>query len=192
MIQRPIPLSKRPADIVFLAFFLINLLFITYVVDLESLVIPDPQHFTYPAWPPPAAVDLIHRYGQAFDPVLLARPPWWKMTIWIEFLYFGPYYLAAIYAFIKGKEWIRIPSIIYASSIITNVLIILSEEKYGEHAAPNFPVVLLLNLPWIVFPALLLLRMWRSPHPFSAVEPAPTGSVYLNRQEQAIPATGKK
>ena len=28
---------------------------------------------------------------------------WWKATIWLDVLVFGPYYLAAIIAFIKGK-----------------------------------------------------------------------------------------
>ena len=52
MKRQIIPLSKRPGDIAILAFFLINILFITYIVDLEQLVIADPAHFTYPLWPP--------------------------------------------------------------------------------------------------------------------------------------------
>ena len=48
MKRQTIPLSKRPGDIAILAFFLINILFITYIVDLEQLVIADPAHFTYP------------------------------------------------------------------------------------------------------------------------------------------------
>ena len=167
MINRcTIPLSKRPGDIAILTFFLFNLLFITYVVDFEQLVIPNPAHFTYPLWPPPAAVDIVHHYGQTFDPLLIARPLWWKTTIWIDALLFGPFYLAAIYAFIAGRNWIRIPSIIYSSMLITNVLIILSEEIFGSHASPQLPVVLLLNLPWLVFPLFIIYRMWRSPLPF--------------------------
>jgi hypothetical protein len=165
--RRTIPLSKRPGDIAILAFFLFNLLFITYVVDFEQLVIPNPAHFTYPLWPPPAAVDLVHYYGQTFDPLLIARPPWWKATIWIDALLFGPFYLAAIYAYINGRDWIRLPSIIYSSMLITNVVIILSEEIYGPHASPHLPVVLLLNFPWLAFPLAIIYRMWRSPHPFS-------------------------
>jgi EXPERA (EXPanded EBP superfamily) len=188
--RRPIPLSKRPGDIAILAFFLINLLFITYVVDFEQLVIPDPAHFTYPPWPPPAAVDLVHHYGQTLDPLLLARPPWWKTTIWIDALLFGPFYLAAIYAYIKGRNWIRIPSIIYSSMLITNVLIILSEEIYGPHASPHLPVVLLLNFPWLAFPLFIIYRMWRSPYPFSAESPAEI-SAYTGPQP-VTPITGEK
>jgi len=142
-------------------FFVINILFITYIVDIEQIIIPDPSHFTYPLWPPPAAVDLIHWWGRTFDPVLLARPAWWKVTIWIDSLFFGPFYIVAIYAYVTGKDWIRIPSIIYGSTLITNVLIILSEEIYGSHATPRLPVVIVANLPWLLFPIYIIYRMWR-------------------------------
>lgn len=170
MFRHVIPLTKRPGDLAIVAFFLVNLLFITYVVDLEQLVIPDPFHFNYPFWPPPAAVDTIHAYGRAFDPLLLARPVWWKMTIWIDALFFGPFYAVAIYAYWKGKEWIRIPSIIYASVMLTNVTIILGEEAFGVHSSPQFASVLLLNLPWLLFPLHIIYRMWRYSTPFTTVQ----------------------
>ena len=165
-----VPLSKRRIDILILIFFFINILFITYIVDLETLVIPDPDNFTYPVWPPPFFVDIIHNYGRTFDPVLIARPVWWKMTIWIDALFFGPFYVFAIYAYIKGKEWIRIPSIIYSSVLITNVTIILGEEFAGPHATPQPLAVLLLNAPWFLMPLVIIYRMWRSEHPFTATE----------------------
>ncbi len=192
MNRQAIPLSRRPGDIAILAFFTINLLFITYMVDLESLVIPDPLHFTYPAWPPSPVVNMVHSYGSTFDPDLMARQPWWKMTIWIDVLFFGPFYVFGIYAFIKGKEWIRTPSIIYSSMLLTNVLIILSEERYGQHAAPNFPVVLSLNLPWLLFPIFILIRMGLSPHPFTkeaGEEQRFSGSAAL---DDAAAATGNR
>lgn len=167
MTRRVVPLARRPGDIAIIVFFLVNLLFITYVVDLEQLVIADPAHFSYPIWPPPVAVDAIHWWGRTFDPDLIAREAWWKMTIWIDNLLFGPFYVVAIYAYLKGKEWIRIPSIIYSSMLLTNVLIILGEEYAGAHASPHFPIVLLANLPWLVFPLYIIYRMWRHEHPFS-------------------------
>src|SRR2546427_13309669 len=108
MQSRVIPIAKRPIDILFVAFFIINFGFITYIVDIEQIIIADPHHFAYPAWPPRALVDMIHWWGRSFDPLLLARPPWWRATIWIDSLLFGPFYLCAIYAYLKGREWIRI------------------------------------------------------------------------------------
>jgi len=165
--NKVIPLSKRPADIAILAFFALNILLITYVVDLEQLIIPNASHFTYPLWPPPFAVDLIHWWGRTFDPLLIARPVWWKVTIWIDALFFGPFYLVAIYAFLRGKEWIRIPSIIYASVMLTNVTIILGEEAFGPYRTPAFGIVFLANLPWLLFPLALLYRMGTNPAPFT-------------------------
>lgn len=175
--RQPIPLSKRPGDIALLAFFLVNILFISYIVDIEQLIIANPYHFTYPIWPPAPAVNAIHWWGSTFDPLQMARPAWWKMTIWIDDLFFGPFYIVAIYAYIRGKEWIRIPSLIYGSTLFTVVLIIMSEEVGGIHATPHLPIVFLANLPWLVFPIYIIYRMWRYPHPFTqeqATEEAPS------------------
>ncbi|MGE5262464.1 MAG: EXPERA domain-containing protein [Acidobacteriota bacterium] len=184
-------LAKRPGDIAILGFFLVNLLFITYVVDIEQLIIPDPSHFIYPLWPPPPAVDAIHWWGRTFDPVLLARPVWWKVTIWIDALFFGPFYLFGIYAYTKAKEWIRIPSIIYASTMLTVVTIILGEEMFGQHATPQLPIVMLANLPWLVFPIYMLYRSVRSTRLF-ATETATAGPPAIQgAAEQYSVATGR-
>src|SRR5262249_16699817 len=121
--RQVIPLSQRPVDIAIVAFFLVNLLFITYVVDLDQLVIANPARFTYRLWPPRPAVDAIHSWGRTFDHLQDARPVWWKMTIWIDDLLYGPFYAAAIYAYVKGKEWIRIPSVLYSGMLFATVII---------------------------------------------------------------------
>lgn len=74
MAPKQIPLKKRPVDIALVIFFIINFIFITYMIDIEQLVIADTNNFQYPAWPPRWLVDLVHWYGKNFDPVLIARP----------------------------------------------------------------------------------------------------------------------
>ena len=118
-----VPLRRRWYDLIFVAFFVVNLCLITYIVDLEQLVIANPAHFAYPAWPPAPLVDLIHWWGHRYDPLLMARPPFWRMTIWIDVLYFGPFYLAAIVAFLRGGGWIRVPALVWSGLMIANVLI---------------------------------------------------------------------
>jgi hypothetical protein len=165
------PLRRRPADLLFIVFFVINAGFITYIVDFEQLVIRDPAHFTYPAWPPAPLVDLVHWYGSHYDPLLMARPAFWRMTIWIDVIFFGPFYLFAIYAFIRGRSWIRIPALFWSGTMTANVLIILMEERYGIHATPHFPLVLALNGPWLLMPFVMVWRMRRQ-DAFSAAETA--------------------
>ena len=166
----PIPLSQRRGDMVVLAFFILNITFITYFVDIEQIIITDTSEFDYPPWPPAPAIDLFHWFGENYDPLFMARPMWWRMTIWIDALFFGPFYAFAIYAFIRGREWIRIPSIIYASVMITNVTIILGEEIWGAHATGSRFAVLGANGPWLLFPIYIIYRMWRHGHPFTREE----------------------
>lgn len=165
--RKVIPIKERPLDIVLLSFFWINILFITYLIDLEQLVISDVNNFEYPLWPPAFIVDLVHWWGNNFDPALMAREPWWRATIWIDQLFFGPFYIVAIYAFMKGKEWIRIPSIVYASMLLTNVIIILWEEVLGEHASDSLGTVFFANAAWVIMPILIIYRFRNNPHPFT-------------------------
>jgi hypothetical protein len=165
--QRSASLSQRRGDWIILIFFAINLLFITYIVDLEQLVIPNPAHFNYPIWPLAFMVDLIHAYGRTFDPVLIARPVWWKATILIDVVGFGPFYMMALYAYTKGKPWIKTPSLVYSGLMMANVIIILCEEFWGPYATPQPLVVLLLNLPWLLMPVYIIFRLGRNEQPFA-------------------------
>jgi hypothetical protein len=165
-----LPLRERPLDLALLAFFVLNLGFITYIVDVEQLVIADPAHFSYPLWPPAKLVDLVHWWGRSFDPVLLARPAWWRATIWIDSLLFGPFYAVALYAFVKGKEWIRFPAIIWGAVLMTVVFMICFEEMVGAHATPHPAMVLFANAPWFLVPLAVIVRMVRSEHPFTRAQ----------------------
>ena len=167
--RQVIPLRNRKADWILLAFFAVNLFFITYFIDIEQLTIANPFHFTYPAWPPHAIVDMVHSYGQKYDPLLMARPAFWRMTIWIDVLWNGPFYVAAIYAISRGREWIRVPALIWSGSMSAEVLIILAEEYNGIHASPHFRIVLLLNIPWLALPLGTIIRMARE-HPFTRLD----------------------
>jgi len=84
-------------------------------------------------------------------------------------LFFGPFYAVAIYAIIKRKNWIRLPAIIWASVMLTNVTIILFEEVLGDHASPRIGRVYLANAAWLIFPILVYIRMWPGP-PFGSAE----------------------
>ena len=81
--------------------------------------------------------------------------------------FFGPFYAVAIYAFAKGKDWIRMPTIIWGSVLMTVVFVICFEEMVGAHATPHRAMVLFANAPWFLVPALLITRMVRSEYPFS-------------------------
>ncbi len=168
--RQPIPLARRPLDIALIAFFAVNLFFTTYVVSFEQIAIDDPLHFTPPRWPPERLVALVHWYEKSFDPLLLARPAWYRATIWLDVLGFGPFYAVALYAWARGRDWIRIPSIVWASVMFTNVFIILFDELKGVHATPHPVAVVAANAAWLLAPFVVVWRVARSEHPFT--EPA--------------------
>ena len=165
--RMPIPLGRRPLDVGLLCFFITNLLLVSYVISLEPIVIGNPASFQQPWWPPRGAVAIIHWWEKTFDPLLWARPVWYRATIFIDAFMFGPFYAAAIYAFARGREWIRTPSLLWAGMMLANVTIILSEELAGPHASPRPLVVVLANAGWLVVPVLVAWRMSRGEHPFT-------------------------
>jgi hypothetical protein len=67
----------------------------------------------------------------------------------------------------KGKEWIRLPSIIYAVSMISGVIMILSEEAFGQYHTSHLALVIAANASWIIFPLIILFRMGLNEHPFT-------------------------
>jgi hypothetical protein len=170
-----VPLRQRKYDLLFLAFLVLNATVITYIIDVEQLVIADPRAFDYPVWPPAFFVDLVHWYGNNYDPLLMARPAFWRMTIWIDVIYFGPFYLAAIYAFIRGRNWIRVPALVWSGLMLANVLIILMEERFGITPAPDFGVVVAANATWLIMPFAMMWRMRRD-QPFSRPDASPSPS----------------
>jgi len=106
--------------------------------------------------------------------LLWARPAWYRATIWIDVLIFGPFYAVAIYAFARGREWIRLPSVLWAGMMLANVTIILFDEVLGVHASPHPMVVLAANASWLVVPMVVFWRMARKEHPFTEEMVIPT------------------
>ena len=154
-------------DVAIATFFALNLVFVAYGVDLENVVIADPQHFTYPVWPLPPVIDAIHWWGRTFDPLVLARPLWWRTLIWIEVLFYGPFYAVAVYAFARRRDWIRIPSIMWATAMLMSVSVVLTEETLGPVRGGQLDAVWAANAPFVAFPLLVLARMLPAERPFS-------------------------
>ena len=157
---------------VLLGFFAMNLLLVTYVISLEQIIVDSPSAFAPPIWPPRAALAVIHWWEQTYDPLLWARPAWYRATIWLDVLAFGPFYAMALYAYGRGRDWIRIPSVIWASVMFANVFIILFDELRGIHASPHPGVVVMANVAWLLTPFVVGWRV-RGQHPFTEEVVAP-------------------
>jgi len=47
------------------------------------------------------------------------------MMIWVDVVLFGPFYLFAIYAFVRGRDWIRVPALVWSGMMFLDVATIL-------------------------------------------------------------------
>lgn len=161
------PLRERRLDQVLVGWFAVNLVLIVYTFDIEQLAIADPGDFTYPPWPPAPFVDAIHWWGRHYDPLLMARPSWFRTMIWLDVLFFGPFYAAAIYAFVKAKRWIRLPAVMWATAMLVHLAVILVEQFAGPYPAPEPLVTLLAYGSYVALPVLVLVRLWPERDPFA-------------------------
>src|SRR5260370_215495 len=71
-VRQRVQLRRRRRDWILLAFFALNLFFITYFVDIEQLTIANPFHFSYPLCPPTPFRDHAPSY------VPQPAPPGWR------------------------------------------------------------------------------------------------------------------
>jgi EXPERA (EXPanded EBP superfamily) len=175
--SRVLPLLQRPFDLFLVVFFAANLVFVTYSIDFEQIVVKftykngtipdfhqegvlarDMYTFDPPLWPRGAFLDLIHWYQFTFDPVIVARPPWWMATIVVDAAIFGPFYVFAIPRLVRGDRSVVAPTLMWAGLMLGMVLVILYEEFWGDFPTPHPQLVFLANFLWLVTPFLVLAR----------------------------------
>ncbi|MGE2737178.1 EXPERA domain-containing protein [Mycolicibacterium vaccae] len=126
---------------------------------------------------------IYNNYAAGTDPMLIANPRFVQIgTGFVSALIFGLFYLVLIYAFVRGRDWIRLPSVFYAGMITANTILYLGVGLFGDaplfnyacgqecdgfdYAFANAPKVLAYNGPYIIVALLLVARMWK-PKPFT-------------------------
>ncbi|MBB5632414.1 hypothetical protein BKA04_000637 [Cryobacterium mesophilum] len=158
-----LPLRERKIDIFFLVIFslfivtsLISDLLPTLGVDFSR---PSDNFF----------VNSNYWYAHDADPLFLHPPVWMRFVTGLSAFVYPVFYVLLVISIVRGWNWIQLPSVIYATAIavITGV-VVFGVEFFGE---PEFqtqnPVKFLaFNLPYVLIPILLLIRM-RKPLPFA-------------------------
>jgi len=117
-----------------------------------------------------AATDPVARawrwYAESFDPLLLDRRLGIRITFGIDAFVFGTFYLVLVYAFIRRRNWIRLPALLYGAAMLYSIVVYLLMEILSEHTEEtNLWMVLLFTAPYTIVPLLLIYRMWK-PQPF--------------------------
>ncbi len=158
-----LPLSQRGIDIFFIFIFLtfaVTSGISDAVPTLGIPVRPDSPYYWGRAnfW-----------YANNCDPLILNAPVWMRFVTGLSAFVYGPFYLVLAFALYRGKNWIQLPAVVYATaiSVITGV-VVFGVEFFGEPEwrCLNPAKFLAFNLPYVIIPLLLLIRM-RKPMPFT-------------------------
>jgi hypothetical protein len=169
----PLPLRERRRDWFFVVAFA---LFATtsFLLDTVNLMgRPDPHS----AW-------FLSRfvYSSGTDSLILVNPRFVQITVGcVSALLFGVFYMVLTYAFVRGRDWIRLPAVFYAGMVVMGTGVYLAVGLLGD--APLFHLAcipasgydykfvsaaksLAYNLPYPLVALLLVVRMWRD-RPFT-------------------------
>jgi len=158
-----LPLRQRPMDIVFLVIFSVFIVTCIISDSVEGLGLDQV------ADSPNILVQWNYTYSSNFDPLYQSHPLWLRFISGTSAFVYVIFYVLLIIAIVRRWNWIQLPSVIYATMIISLTGIpIFGVEFFGApgERTPNPLVFLLYNGPYILFPLLLLIRM-RKPLPFT-------------------------
>jgi putative Ca2+/H+ antiporter (TMEM165/GDT1 family) len=108
-------------------------------------------------------------YAHDADPLFMNPPDWMRIVTGLSAFGYLPFYLVLVFSLVTAKNWIQLPSVIYATMIVTLTgVVVFGVEFFGEPAlrTHNAAKFLAFNLAYVLVPLLLLIRM-RKPAPFT-------------------------
>jgi hypothetical protein len=171
----PIPLRERRRDWFFVVIFAIFASTSALIDTANTVGRPNP-HSRNPM------ARFVYDHVGGIDPVLIANPRAVQLIVGFgSAMLFGMFYLVLIYAFVRGREWIRLPAIFYAGMVVMGTGVYLGVGILGDaplfalacgpgsgfdYKAPSALMSIAVNVPYPLVALLLVARMWRA-HPFT-------------------------
>src|SRR5262245_26722922 len=144
---------RRAVDLALVLFFSVTVLYGLLFSLPEGLGVPvSPDS----PWPP-----LRSLYGWAVqqEPAHLDPPPVLRASCLFDGLFQAPILAFIIYGLVRKRLWVRTLGLFYAGAAITNMFFYFTTTFWGPTPPPDLAVYLPFNLPWLVAPAVLGLRL---------------------------------
>jgi arachidonate 15-lipoxygenase len=136
------------------------LFIITFVAFALTSFIMDPLaafHIPLSATSPCPIIRASYSWAMSTDPLWIEDPPFVQIQTGLSTFLYGPFYLVLIYAFVKRRNWVRVPAIWFAGALATNVITYVGAEFLGHKVAK--PVIfVLVNLPYFALSVGLAFR----------------------------------
>jgi len=149
--QRPI--HRRPLDLLLACFFSVSVLYGLLFSLPEGLGVPVAADSP---WPP---LRSLHGWAVAEEPAHLDPPPNLIAACLFDGLFQAPVLLFVILGLVRQSAWLRPLGLFYAGAAVTNMFFYFTQTFLGPHPPPNTATYLVFNLPWLLAPAALGLRV---------------------------------
>jgi len=148
------PLWRRPFDLALAVFFSVSVLYGFLFSLPEGLGVPvSPDS----PWPPLRA---LYDWAVAEEPAHLDPPPNLIASCLFDGFFQAPALLFVIAGLARQRAWLRPLGLFYAGAAVTNMFFYFVQTFLGPHPPPNTAYYLAFNLPWLIAPAALGLRVW--------------------------------
>ena len=151
--DKSLSILRRPLDLGLVIFFGLSILYALLDSLPEAIgykVTPDSP------WPP---LRSLYDWAVAQEPQHLTPPTSLIATTLFDGFIQTPVLFFVIYGLVKMSPWIRTLSLIYAGAAVTNMFMYFVTTFIGPNPPPHPWVYLPFNLPWLIAPAILGLRM---------------------------------
>jgi hypothetical protein len=151
------PLQRRPLDLLLAVFFSVSVVYGFAFSLPEGLGVPVAPDSP---WPP---LRQLHGWAVAQEPQHLDPPPALVASCLFDGFFQAPVLLFVIYGLVRGRAWLRGLSLLYAPAAVTNMFFYFSQTFLGPEPPPNTGTWLAFNLPWLLAPIVLALRVAPAP-----------------------------
>ncbi|MDZ7783577.1 MAG: emopamil-binding family protein [Halioglobus sp.] len=147
------PLRRRPLDILLIAFFSISVLYGFLFSLPEGLGVPVAPDSP---WPPLRA---LHGWAIAEEPAHLDPPPNLTAALLFDGFFQAPVLVFIIVGLVRLRPWVRPLGLFYSGAAVTNMFFYFVQTFLGPDAPPNVVYYLAFNIPWLLAPLILGLRV---------------------------------
>jgi hypothetical protein len=144
---------RRPLDLALAAFFSISVLYGFLFSLPEGLGLPVAADSP---WPPLRA---LHEWAVAEEPAHLDPPPNLLAACLFDGLFQAPVLLFVIIGLVRLRPWLKPLGLFYAGAAATNMFFYFTQTFLGPHPPPNVAYYLVFNLPWLIAPLALAVRV---------------------------------
>lgn len=144
---------RRPLDLGLVIFFALSILYglldsLPEAIGLK--VAPDSP------WPP---LRSLYDWAVAQEPQHLEPPPSLIASTLFDGFIQTPVLFFVIYGLVKARPWVRTLSLVYAGAGVTNMFMYFVTTFMGPTPPPHPAIYLPFNLPWMIAPLVLGIRM---------------------------------